>query len=144
MDARQCKRCQKLFQYEGKPICKKCEKELDEQFAEVRDYIYANPNSNIDEVCEATGIDPGVVHGWIVDGRLLLSVDSPIALKCAQCGVPIISGTKCKACLGKLRNTFQAAADSMKPKPVENVRKTVEKQKDKMHVEVRHADSRKI
>jgi predicted amidophosphoribosyltransferase len=143
MDARQCKRCKKLFQYAGKPICRKCEKELDEQFAEVRDYIYANPNSNIEEVCEATGVESAVVHGWIIDGRLLLSIDSPIALKCAQCGSPIISGTKCDICLGKLRNTFQAAAESMKPKPAVSAKKPVGKQKERMHVEVRQSDFRK-
>jgi flagellar operon protein (TIGR03826 family) len=142
MDARQCKRCGKLFQHTGSPICTKCIKELDIQFAEVRDYIYDNPGATIEEVCEATEAEESTIHRWLAEGRLLLSAGSPISLRCEKCGMPILTGKQCDACLNKLRSTLRNAADSMKPPPPKNKPQT-DRQKEKMHVDLRHVDKRK-
>jgi hypothetical protein len=136
MNARQCKRCRKLFQYTGNPICLNCIKELDLKFNMVRDYIYDNPGAHIDQVCEATEVESSQVHRWLAEGRLLLSQGSPITLTCEKCGAPILSGKQCDACLNKLRNTLQGAADAMKPPPPKETKKT-ERQREKMHVEIR-------
>jgi hypothetical protein len=108
------------------------------KFAEVRDYIYDNPGSGIEEVCEATEVEAAVVHRWLQEGRLLLSAGSPITLRCEQCGAPILSGNKCDACLGKLRTALQDAAAAIKPvtAPPPKTQKLTQKQKEKMHVNV--------
>jgi flagellar operon protein (TIGR03826 family) len=144
MDARQCRRCGKLFQYVGNPICTKCIKELDVQFSEVRDYIYDHPGACIDEVVEETGVEESSIHRWLAEGRLILSHGSPIVLRCDQCGAAILTGRQCDACLAKLRNTLQDAANAMRPaaSPPKK-QKYGDKPKDKMHVDPRHVDKRK-
>ena len=43
MDVRNCKKCGKLFNFTGEPLCPACAKELESKFFEVRTYIYDNP-----------------------------------------------------------------------------------------------------
>ena len=70
MDIRNCKRCNRLFQYNGIKYCPKCVLELDEMFIKVRDYLYENKNANIAEVSEATGVEEKVILEFLRDGRL--------------------------------------------------------------------------
>jgi hypothetical protein len=112
-------------------------------FAKVRDYIYDNPGANIDEVCEATEVDASMIRYWLKEGRLLLSSGSPITLSCEQCGAPIISGTKCDACVNKLRENLKSAADSIKlPVPKTSKPSGGGRDKDKMRLD--HTTNRKI
>ena len=39
MDVRNCKKCGKLFSYNGESLCQSCVKEMEDKFFEVRDYI---------------------------------------------------------------------------------------------------------
>ena len=115
MEARQCKRCKKLFQYTGKPLCPACIRELDMKFNDVRDYIYENPGASMEAVCEATEAEMADIHRWLAEGRLILAKGSPISLFCDKCGAPILTGKQCEQCLNKLRSTLQGAADTLKP-----------------------------
>ncbi|NLV99769.1 MAG: MerR family transcriptional regulator [Clostridiales bacterium] len=98
MDIRNCKRCNRLFQYNGIKYCPKCVLELDEMFIKVRDYLYENKNANIAEVSEATGVEEKVILEFLRDGRLELREPSP-DLTCERCDKPITSGRMCKDCL---------------------------------------------
>ncbi|MCL2002595.1 MAG: flagellar protein [Oscillospiraceae bacterium] len=138
MDARQCRRCRKLFQFTGNPICPNCVREMDQKFSEVRDYIYANPAASMDAVCEATDVEPGDIKRWLAEGRLLLNKGAAIGLSCEKCGKTILSGTQCEECLAKLRSTLQGAANTLKPpEPPKPKPQAVSKPKEKMHVTVR-------
>ena len=98
MDIRNCKRCNRIFQYNGIKYCPKCVLELDEMFIKVRDYLYENKNANIAEVSEATGVEEKVILEFLRDGRLELREPSP-DLTCERCDKPITSGRMCKDCL---------------------------------------------
>ena len=98
MDIRNCKRCNRLFQYNGIKYCPKCVLELDEMFIKVRDYLYENKNANIAEVSEATGVEEKVILEFLRDGRLELREPS-LDLTCERCDKPITSGRMCKDCL---------------------------------------------
>jgi hypothetical protein len=111
---------------------------MDKKFNEVRDYIYDHPQAGMDQVCEATEVEPGDIKRWLAEGRLLLSKGSSIGLQCVKCGAPILSGTQCEECLGKLRSTLQGAADTLKPVEAPKPKQQEQsKQKDRMHVTVR-------
>lgn len=98
MDIRNCKRCNRLFQYNGIKYCPRCVLELDEAFIKVRDYLYKNPGANIVEVSEATGVEEKIILEFLRDGRLELKEPSP-ALTCERCEKPITTGRMCKECL---------------------------------------------
>ena len=136
MDARQCKRCKKLFQYAGSPLCRNCVREMDQKFNEVRDFIYDNPGASIEEVCEVTGVETTDIQRWLADGRLMLAKGSPINLTCEKCGVPILTGKQCEQCLGKLRSSLQDAANTLRP-PEAKQPLDYNKDSGKMHVGVR-------
>ena len=132
MEARQCRRCKKLFQYAGNPLCHNCVREMDKKFNDVRDYIYENPNASMEELCEAAEVEVADVHRWLAEGRLILAKGSAISLHCEKCGAPILTGKQCEQCLGKLRSTLQGAADTLKPPTPLSI-----KEEGKMHLNVR-------
>jgi len=98
LDIRNCKRCNRLFQYNGIKYCPACVFELDEMFIRVRDYLYENEGANIAEVSEATGVEESIILEFLREGRLELKEPSP-ELTCERCDKPITSGRMCKECL---------------------------------------------
>jgi hypothetical protein len=136
VEARQCKKCKKLFQYMGNPLCHACIKLMDMKFNDVRDYIYENPHAAIEEVCEATEVDKQDIHRWLTEGRLVLVSGSSITLFCEKCGAPILTGKQCEQCLQKLRSSLSAAADSMRPKEASEPRRSASssKKEERMHI----------
>ncbi len=54
MNARNCRKCGKLFNYvSGPPICMACREALEEKFHEVKSYIWEHVQATIPEVAEA-------------------------------------------------------------------------------------------
>lgn len=98
MDIRNCKRCNRIFQFSGNKYCPGCVMELDELYRKVRDYLYRNPDSNILEVSEATGVEEDIILEFLREGRLELKEPS-LALTCERCDKPITTGRMCKECL---------------------------------------------
>ena len=98
MDIRNCKRCNRLFQFSGIKYCPKCVLELDEMFMKVRDYLYENEDANIAQVSEATGVEEKIILEFLREGRLELKEPSS-DLTCERCDKPITSGRMCKDCL---------------------------------------------
>ena len=119
MNARNCRKCGRLFNYvQGPPICMQCREELEEKFQEVKNYIRENAHCSISEVAEACDVSPNQIQQWLRDERLELSSDSGITLACENCGSAIFSGRFCEACKKTMANKF---SDSIKapeePKP---------------------------
>lgn len=120
LNVRQCKRCRKIFQYQGNPVCQSCIIELDKDFDLVRNYMYDNPKSTIDTVCDETGVSRECVTRWLREGRLILSSDSVALLNCEKCGKPIISGKFCPECTQSVKTQFESTARTFaanKPAP---------------------------
>lgn len=110
MEVRNCKGCNRLFQYLGGPvICPACKEELEKKFAEVKEYIYKNPGASITQVSEANDISVKQIKQWVREDRLVLSTPSPDGVLCEQCGTPICSGRFCASCKSKLAETLGSA-----------------------------------
>lgn len=108
MDVRNCKKCGKLFNFNGDSLCPMCQKEMEDKFFEVRDYIYQNPSANMSMVAEENDVPIQQIKKWVRQERLLFSKDSGISIDCESCGKPILTGRYCKECKGKMTNTFSS------------------------------------
>lgn len=132
-NVRKCKECGKLFNFIGRPVCPECLKKLDDDFQEVRKYIYENPNTGIEEVSEETGVSVKTIMRFLREGRLQLRSASN-ALLCEKCGKPLSTGTMCEDCKKKLTDTLDS---KLAPKPSEQPEKkekSGQKVADKLHI----------
>lgn len=103
MEVRNCKGCNRLFQYlSGVVLCPACKDKLEDKFTEVKEYIYKNPGASITEVSEANDVSTKQIKQWVREDRLILSSPSPDGVLCEQCGTPICSGRYCASCKSKI------------------------------------------
>ena len=123
MDVKQCMSCRKLYHYRGSVFCTECTRAQDKLFDKVRNYIYDNPRSSIDDICENTGVEYRLIVGWIKENRLIRSSDAPSSVRCENCQRPISSGRFCEDCSNSMRSRLEGAARSMAPPPAKDVKK---------------------
>ena len=109
MDIKNCKGCNRLFQYIGGPIlCPICREALEDKFAEVKEYIYQHRGASIAEVAGATEVSAKQIKQWIREDRLVLSDPTEDGITCEKCGIPICSGRFCEKCRIAMANEFGA------------------------------------
>lgn len=101
MDIRNCRRCNKIFQYRGSKYCPSCMLELDDVFVRVRDYVYENPNATVMEVSEELKVDENIILEFLKEGRLEL-VTPGLDYLCERCEKPITTGRFCNECISEL------------------------------------------
>lgn len=129
MDVRNCAKCGRLFQYiGGPPICPNCRRREEEDFDLVKNYIYEHKDANMVEVSRETGVSTRLIERFIREGRLMLSEDSPMTIKCEKCGANIRTGRFCDACSRSLSNEMRISTAAKEAPP-----KHTEREKDKMH-----------
>lgn len=110
MDVRNCRGCNRLFQYiGGQPLCPECRDKLENKFGEVKEYIYNNPGQTMAQVAEAMEISIKQIKQWVREERLVLSEPTADGIECERCGVPICSGRFCDKCKNQMTNDFSAA-----------------------------------
>ena len=110
MDIKNCKGCNRLFQYiGGQVLCPVCREALEDKFAEVKEYIYQHRGASIAEVSGATEVSAKQIKQWIREDRLILSEPTEDGISCEKCGVPICSGRFCEKCRTAMANEFGAA-----------------------------------
>ena len=137
MDIKNCKHCNRLFQYKSSKYCPTCVIEMDQVFIKVREYIYDNPNSTVVEVSENTGIDTEIIMEFLREGKLELK-EATMLLECKSCGKAIKTGVMCKECLsrfetemkkglGKAKDNVDKLRDSEKMYSAEFFKKRKEK-----------------
>ncbi|NLI60462.1 MAG: MerR family transcriptional regulator [Clostridiales bacterium] len=106
MDIRNCRRCNKIFQYRGSKYCPSCMLDLDQIFIKVRDYIYENPNATIVDVSQEVGVEEDIILEFLKAGRLELS--SPgLDYLCERCDTPIVTGRFCNNCIKDLEREMK-------------------------------------
>lgn len=105
MDLRNCASCGKMFTYiQGPPLCKDCQKSLEDKFAEVKQYVYDHPGCGITDVCKEMEVSPQQIKKWIREERLTFAEGSDITIQCESCGKPILTGRFCKECKQEIAN----------------------------------------
>lgn len=109
MDVKNCKGCNRLFQYiGGPPLCPACREALENKFAEVKEFIYQNPGTSIAQVAEETDVSVKQIKQWIREDRLVLSEATEDGIECEHCGIPIRSGRFCEKCKNQIASGFSA------------------------------------
>ena len=123
MGFKQCEFCRRPHKDMGKGVCVECLLKLDEDFIEIREYLYEHENANVEEVSEATGVSRKSIFYLLKEERLLVGEESENAggiLKCESCKKPIRTGRMCVFCK---KEVITALNDSIRisrlPKPVE-------------------------
>ena len=106
MDVRNCKHCNRLFQYQASKYCPSCVIELDQVFIKIREYIYDNPDSTVVEVSENTSISTEIIMEFLREGKLELK-EATMLLECKSCGKSIKTGVMCKECLSRFETEMK-------------------------------------
>ncbi|MCM1495243.1 MAG: flagellar protein [Bacteroides sp.] len=126
MEVRNCKNCGRMFNYIGTPICPSCEKELENKFQEVRQYVREHKEASITEVAEANEISVNQIKRWVRQERLAFSDASQVGLACENCGTMIRTGRFCDSCKNKmaseLSSTVKKVVKTEPPKQKESAK----------------------
>ncbi len=127
MSVKNCTRCGRMFQAEGpSKLCERCRDNDEEDFKVVREYVYDNPNSNIPDVAENTGVSEDKILKFLRQGKLILKDELSMVLDCERCGKPIKSGRYCESCTNEmsreLRSAASRTAENIQQKPADNAR----------------------
>lgn len=130
MNVSNCKNCGRLFNAISRErICPNCQKQLDEKFVVVKEFLRDNPNSSVDEVSKECEVSTKQIRQWVREERLTFSENSMEGIECERCGTMIKTGRYCETCKLAVDNDLRSVMD--KPKVEQNVRKSA-KDKDRM------------
>jgi flagellar operon protein (TIGR03826 family) len=132
MDVRNCKQCGRLFNYlSGPPICPACKEQLEDKFAQTKEYVRNNPGATIQMVADDNQVSVQQIRQWVREERLEFSKDSPVGIECESCGATIRTGRYCEACKSRMCDGLTKAFAPARPAaaPVEKKRG---KESDKM------------
>jgi len=120
MEVRQCEFCRMPYQSTGKKICGDCLLKLDEDFIEIREYLWEHEGAGIDEVSEETGVSRKSIMYLLKEERLLVGNDSEPGsgiLKCESCRRPIRTGRMCAGCKSEVLSAIQESVGVVASKP---------------------------
>ncbi|MBO7357005.1 MAG: flagellar protein [Lachnospiraceae bacterium] len=118
MNARNCRKCGRLFNYAMGPImCQQCRDALEGKFKEVKDYIQQHPACGIQEVSRECDVETSQIQQWLREERLEFTADSMVQLNCEGCGAPIRSGRYCDSCKTSMTNGFNQILRQAAPPP---------------------------
>ena len=118
MDVRNCVKCKKVFSYFNSPFCPDCEKEEEQIFEAVRNFIKDHPDCKMMEVVEATGVSIKKITRYLKEGRLEISkgMQGQGILDCELCGKPITKGKFCDSCAVKISQDMNVLFTTPKKK----------------------------
>ncbi len=106
MNIRNCPKCKKAFAFVSSPICPTCEKEENESFERLVEYLKENEGKTIEEVSEATGVSTKKIFKYLKEGRIEATGNFKGSLKCEKCGVDINVGKYCESCALAVEDTI--------------------------------------
>ena len=114
-EARNCRRCGRIFNYIGSPICPLCKEQDEDDFKRIKDYLYDNPKASITLVSTDLDISMEKIKRFLKDGRLeIADEEGNMVLECENCGRSIKSGRYCPDCERTLASGFRNAASQFK------------------------------
>ena len=113
MDVRNCPRCGKMFNsVAGKSICDNCEKQEEEDFKKVKEFVDENGEATLDMIVKGTEVSLKRISKFIREGRLEISRGLSDAFRCESCGAPIKTGKYCEKCFTSVKTDL---ADALRP-----------------------------
>jgi hypothetical protein len=68
-----CRDCGRLFGFLPRGICIECQDLREERFQTVKEYLREHPGASVLTTATATGVEEGLIVGWIREGRLQYS-----------------------------------------------------------------------
>lgn len=109
-DIRNCKECGRLFQYNGyTKICPKCQREDEQNFKIVKEYVYENTGATLTEVAEETGVIEDKILRYLREGKLeIVGENAALFLDCERCGKGIRSGRFCAECIRDMEKELKS------------------------------------
>jgi uncharacterized protein len=114
MDIRNCRRCGKVYNFNGFAVCPNCTRQEQEDFDKIRDYLFKHPNSSALEVSQATGLELKVITRFQKEGRIesdgMVTSDN---LSCEKCGQPVKSGRFCEQCVQKIQAELKKGTNTI-------------------------------
>ena len=113
MDIKNCRKCGKIFAYDGHKTCRSCRKVEEEEFQKVKGYIYENPGTTVQEISKETEVSVQKIMRYLREGRLLLTDDNQnLVLDCERCGKSIKTGKYCDGCVEALEKGFKGISST--------------------------------
>ncbi len=110
MNVRNCKKCNRIFNYiAGPPICPACKEDLEKKFQEVKSYIQEHRTVPLTVVAEDCDVDVAQLKQWVREERLVFAEGSGVGVECEICGVPIATGRFCDKCKAETMNDLLGA-----------------------------------
>lgn len=138
MEVKSCRRCKVLFHHiVGPQICQQCKKKDEEDFIQVKEYLYENPGASMTTVCEELEVSVRQVQQYLREGRLTVSKDSPIGIDCESCGTRISTGKYCDRCTAIMTNQLSSVVQDMRREKEDQLEK-------KASTRMRYLDSQTI
>lgn len=130
MDLKNCRKCNRMYGYDGIDLCPKCRNDDSGDLRIVKDYLYDNPKATIKNVSEDTEVSHSKILKFLREEKIEIAEGSEnMILDCERCGKAIRSGRYCDKCVNELKNEFKSMADSMTEakKPKETPKKAGER-----------------
>lgn len=95
-----CAECGGVMVYKGlgEYQCEKCGVLDHDDYGKVRNYVEEHAGANAAETAKATGVTQKSIRDMLKEGKLEISQNSAIFLKCEICGALIRSGKYCTKC----------------------------------------------
>jgi flagellar operon protein (TIGR03826 family) len=114
-EARNCRRCGKLYNYiGGQPICPDCKDKDEVDFKRVKEYLYQNPGATMSEVSTVLEVSVDKIKKYLKDGKLeIMGDDGNFILECESCGKSIRTGRHCDGCSRDLERNLKSTARQM-------------------------------
>lgn len=130
-ELRNCPECGRLFAYQGRNLCSKCQEKEGNEYEIVRRYVRDHSGASVFEVADATGIEEEKILQFLRDGRLQSKGFANI-IECERCGRRIPSGRLCDSCLGHLNSEIRGIISSSAPSS--RAETSSSRRNDKMHI----------
>ena len=129
MEVKACKMCRSLFNYiGGVPLCPKCRDELEEKFAQVKEYINEHKSASMSDIAKDNEVPVQQLKQWVREERLIFTEDSAIMLECENCGASIRTGRFCDKFKSEtFRGISELGAKKKEPPKVTKERKERER-----------------
>lgn len=121
-----CKECGgvMIFKGVGEYQCEKC-KALDyDDYGKVRNYVEVHRGATAAEVEAATNVKQRKIRNMLKEGRLQVSADSKVFMRCEMCGQSIRSGRLCSDCEIKYHRKLEDHLREMHRKDIQGTSMT--------------------